>query len=140
MPAAKSIVVERLLIMAGIMAAFALSATAQDSTDSRGGALQLLRRARVAMQTGDTENAEKLIQSALDYSAQAKDSLVEGWGQQLAGEMAFAAGDAATATKAFSAALSAFTRAKDAAGAAGSRVNLGRLLLAAGKPREAVAH
>lgn len=129
-----------ILLAAALLVATAMPASGEDSADSRGGAMQLLRRARVAMQTGDAAAGQRLVEAALAYSQQTKDPLVEGWGQQLSGELAFSTGDEAAATKAFTAALTAFNQAKDAAGAAGSRVNLGRLQLAAGKSKEALAN
>jgi tetratricopeptide (TPR) repeat protein len=113
---------------------------ADETAKSRGEAMQLLRRARVAMQTGDAPSGQKLVKAALAFAAQSDDPLVEGWSQQLAGELAFGSGDHEAAIGAFSAALTAFTKAKDASGAAASRLNLGRLQLAANKPKEARTH
>src|SRR4051794_17645766 len=94
-----------ILLAAGMLATANMPAQGQDSAKSRGEAMQLLRRARVAMHTGDAAGGEKLIQAALAFSRRSKDPLVEGWGQQLLGELAFSGGDQAAATTAFTAAL-----------------------------------
>jgi tetratricopeptide (TPR) repeat protein len=129
-----------LSVMIAGLVTWGVFAQAEDVASSRGEAMQLLRRARVAMQTGDSPAGQKLVQAALAFSAQNDDSLVEGWGQQLSGELAFSSGDHETTMGAFNAALTAFTKAKDASGAAASRLNLGRLQLASDKPKEARAH
>lgn len=103
-------------------------------------AMQALRRARVATQVGEPDEAKKLVQTALDFAKQSDDRLVLAWAQHASGELAFAAGQFDAAVAAFTAALEGFSGLGDGLGMAGSRVNLGRLLTNGGKPREALKH
>ncbi len=133
----------RHLIALLVLAAATTNALAQPAggiEDSTGEALQMLRRARLAMQVGDAEQARSLVREALDYGLRAKDAKVLAWAHQMIGEITFANSEPQAAVESFNKALEAFTKLNDRLGMAGSRVNLGRLLAARGETKDALAH